>query len=259
MRGVQKNNKRKLTAGDYMENLDPKQLEAATTNYNLISRTLISKGVDDKTATIADSQVTEAYISLLEGYDATKNENAAWKSDVAMNIATNSMVLRTNEILNDENEAIAPLDTSQSNLLAATMQARYFNSTILIDDDWFIKYTGKGTIEPGDRDEIDLAMNNGLNSTNLDLNSSIYALDAYVALEESPGTQKVTMTDTQLQGLMNDGLMNFSRLPEKARIHLIKGFEQFGPSNFVNKKYRGTAFSYVEFLQEAHKEAMKRK
>ena len=258
VKGVQKNNKRKLTAGDYMENLDPKQLEAATTNYNLVSRTLTAKGVDDKTATIADSQVTEAYISLLEGYDATKNENAAWKSDVAMNIATNSMVLRTNEILNDENEAIATLDTSQSNLLAATMQARYFNSTILIDDDWFIKYTGKGTIEPGDRDEIDLSMNNGLNSTTLDLNSSIYALDAYIALEESPGAQKVTMTDTQLAGLMEDARKKFAYLPPTARLHLIEGFKQY-KDNRALTNYRGDGFNYIELLEQQHNNAMSRK
>ena len=253
VKGNIRNNRRPISAGDFRANINDKQIQSATSVFNNVSRNLIAKGVAGGTTTIADSQITEAYITLLEGFAATKNEGAAFKSDVAANIVTSSSVLRENPILMDKDEE--PLTTSQSDMLAAAMQARFFNSTVLVDDDWF-EFSGKGEL---DRSEIDLTMNNGLNDINLDSNSSIYALDAYAALEESPSAQKISMTDTQLQGLMNDGMINFARLPEKARLHLIAGFKEFGPTSIFSKSFAGSGISYINLLETAHEAALRTK
>ena len=255
-----RSDKLQYSAGDFMQNLTPGQLQSATTNYNLVSQAMPAKGFSDEGTTIANAQVTEAFITMAEGYDATKNEKDAWKSTVSTNIATTSMVLRANEILTDEGLS-ARLTTSQTDMLAAAAQTRFFNSSILQDDDWFLKYTGKGTIEPGDtfgNKEFDITQNNGLNVGGLDVNSSMYAFDAYYALEQGPNAQKIIMTDTQLAVLQEDARENFGKLPESARHHLILGFKAHGPASPINtKEYRNTGYTYVELLEQLHKDAAK--
>jgi hypothetical protein len=258
VRAASKNDKREYSAGDFREALKPGQLDAATSNYNLVSQSMEAKGFSDKKTTIASAQVTEAYLTMAEGYDATSNEKDAWKSDVATSVATTSMRLRSNPILIDDDKYVR-LTTSQTNMLAAAAQTRFFNSTILTDDDWFIKYTGRGTIEQGDKDEFDITANNGLNDTGLDVNSSMYAFDAYYALEQSPNAQKIIMTDSQLSALQEDARLNFGKLTTQARLHLIEGFKAHGPASSINtKEYRGTGYTYVELLEQLHIEAAKR-
>lgn len=257
VRAASRNDKRKYSAGDFREALKPGQLDAATSNYNLVSQSMPAKGFSDKKTTVASAQVTEAYLTMAEGYDATNNEKDAWKSDVATSVATTSMRLRSNPILIDDDNYVR-LTTSQTNMLAAAAQTRFFNSTILTDDDWFTRYTGRGTIEQGDKDEFDITANNGLNDTGLDVNSSMYAFDAYYALEQSPNAQKIIMTDAQLEALQHDALKKFGKLTAQARLHLIEGFKAHGPGSDINiKKYRGRGYTYVELLEQLHKEAEK--
>ena len=258
VKGKATSDKLQYSAGDFMQNLTPGQLQSATTNYNSISQAMPATGFGTEATTIASAQVTEAFITMQEGYDATKDEKDAWKSIVATNIATTSMVLRANDILTDEGMSTR-LTTSQADMLAAAAQTRYFNSSILQDDDWLpLKYTGRGTVEQGDRDEFDITQNNGLNVGGLDENSSMYAFDAYYALEQGPNSQKIPMTDVQLEVLKEDARENFGKLSADARHHLILGFKAHGPASPINtKEYRGTGYTYVELLEQLHRDAAK--
>lgn len=238
------NNKPKYSAGDFRANLTPGQLDAATSNYNIVSQSIEATGASNET--VASAQVTEAYLTMAEGYEATKGEKDAWKTNVAANIATNSMKLRNNPILTDDDAYIA-LTTSQTNLLAAAAQTRFYNSTVLVKDRWLYNQT-----------KFDPEANNGLNDAALDANSSMYAFDAYYALEQTDDAQKIIMTDMQLYALQDDALKNFGKLNTKARQHLIAGFKAYGPASDINrKKYRGKGYTYVEFLEQLHKEAEK--
>ena len=66
------------------------------------------------------------------------------------------------------------------------------------------------------------------------------------------------MTDTQLAVLQEDARENFGKLPESARHHLILGFKAHGPASPINtKEYRNTGYTYVELLEQLHKDAAK--
>ena len=236
------------SVADFSQNLTDPQRKSARSTFESISSSVMIQGVGKGDVSMADSQLIESVLSKGEGFAEVVGAEDAYQSRITIPVAAHARHLQTVG-LGDKN-----LNSSEAELLASAMMYRHFNSMVKKDDD---VYFGRGTIEAS---EIEPSINNGLNSTTVSQAASVYAVDAYYALENSKSSQKIYMENSTLAALKMQSIVDFQKLIPEMRLKFIEGYEAYGPASPINSDPLEfiSGRSYVERLKQVHKDRLKK-
>jgi len=203
----------KATAGD---------IRTAGEAYNSAAQVITTPFVSGsgKQLRVLDSQIAETVLSQGLGGEQVKDLGKR-KDMLYANIHGYSVSLQS-RMADLQNGDLSSLDKDAALTLSAVAQARYFGG-LQGKEESYIRQTGFINRSPNWAD-IDFDSSTGLNPVNFRRAGSVYALDAFLAAEETG--IKVSLTQPQFDALLNDALNSFSELPVSNKNHFYTYFAE---------------------------------